>query len=213
MLERLNSWDTSLFLLLNGHHDAFFDPIMYWISNKLFWAPFYLFIIVLVILAYKKRSLLIFLCVGALIALSDQLASHLIKNVVRRLRPSHAPALAGLVHLSKAGPGGMYGFVSSHAANSFALFVFLSLILDNRFKWLKYILGIWAVLICYSRVYVGVHYPGDILGGALLGTGIGYVVSLFYKWAAPAFFPQPAAGGRTSAATRRKIYRRKDFRE
>jgi undecaprenyl-diphosphatase len=211
MLERLNSLDTHLFLALNGHHDAFFDPIMYWISNKLFWAPFYLFIIVLIIMAYKKRSLLIFLCVGLLIALSDQLASHLIKNVVRRLRPSHAPALAGLVHLSKAGPGGLYGFVSSHAANSFALFVFLGLILDSRFKWLKYILGVWAVLICYSRVYVGVHYPGDVLGGALLGSMIGYGVSLFYKWAAPAFRQQPGTGDVASAS--RKAYRRKDFTE
>lgn len=196
MLERLNGLDTRLFLLLNGHHNAFFDTVMYWISSKLFWAPFYLFIIILLITAYKRLSILILLCVGCLIALSDQLASHLIKNVVRRLRPSHAPALAGLVHLSKAGPGGMYGFVSSHAANSFALFVFLSLILDSRFRWLKYILGIWALLICYSRVYVGVHYPGDVLGGALLGSLIGYALSLLYKQLsrAPIFTARREAG-------------------
>jgi undecaprenyl-diphosphatase len=184
MIEKLNALDTRLVLWLNGHHTAFFDPVMYWVSSKLFWAPFYLFIILLIIIGYKKRSWLIFVGVGLLITLSDQLSSHLIKNTVRRLRPSHAPALEGLVHLSKAGAGGLYGFVSGHATNSFALFVFLSLVLDSRFKWLKYVLACWAVLICYSRVYVGVHYPGDLLCGALLGSLIGYFVAFLYKWVA-----------------------------
>jgi undecaprenyl-diphosphatase len=183
MMEKLKALDTELFLFLNGHHCAFFDPVMYWASNKIFWFPFYALIIFLIARSYKKRSILIFIGVGLLITLSDQLASHLIKNVVRRLRPSRDAALAGLVHLSKAGAGGLYGFVSSHAANSFALLVFLSLVLDSRFRWLKYVLLFWALLVSYSRVYVGVHYPGDVLGGVLLGSIIGYIVALLYKWA------------------------------
>src|SRR5690625_792168 len=118
MLEKLEAIDWKLFLFLNGHHSAFFDPIMYWVSNKYFWIPFYLLIVILIIMAYKKRSILIFIFTAGLVALSDQLSSHLIKPWVGRLRPSHNPAFEGLVHLSKAGPGGLHGFVSGHATNS-----------------------------------------------------------------------------------------------
>src|SRR5699024_10562760 len=102
---------------------------------------------------------LIFVFVGLLITLSDQISSSIFKPIIGRLRPSHNPDLMGLIHLSKAGPGGMFGFVSGHATNSFALFVFLSVILTPRFKWGKYILFGWAILVSYSRIYVGVHYP------------------------------------------------------
>lgn len=140
MLEKLNSLDTALFLYLNGKHNAFFDPIMYWASDKLFWVPFYILIAILLVWFYKKQSIPIFISIGVLITLADQIASHLIKPMVKRLRPSHEPDLQGLVHLSEAGPGGQYGFVSSHAANAFALVVFLFFILPQKFNWLKYIL-------------------------------------------------------------------------
>lgn len=182
MLERLKDIDTSLFLFLNERHNSFFDPIMYWISNKYFWTPFYLLIVILIIRAYKKKSILILFCIGILITLSDQLSSHLIKPWVKRLRPSHTPAIESLIHLSKAGAGGLYGFVSGHATNSFALFVFLCLVLSRKFGWLKKVLFFWAVLICYSRIYVGVHYPGDVICGALLGSLVALAVVLFYKW-------------------------------
>lgn len=87
-----------------------------------------------------------------------------------------------MVHLSKAGSGGMYGFVSGHATNSFALFIFLTLILNKKFNWLKYILCFWALLISYSRIYVGVHYPGDVICGALLGSLVGFGVAKLYQW-------------------------------
>lgn len=182
MLEKLNALDTKLFLFLNSHHNAFFDPIMYWASNKFIWTPLYLFIVILIVITYKKRSILIFICIAILITLSDQLSSHLIKPWAKRLRPSHNPAIESMVHLSKAGPGGLYGFVSGHATNSFALLVFLAVILPKKFNWLKWVLCFWALLICYSRVYVGVHYPGDITGGILLGSIVGFAVGLFYKW-------------------------------
>lgn len=181
MLEKLNNLDIRLFLFLNSHHNAFFDPIMYWFSDKLFWTPFYLFIIILIAIAYKKRSILIFIFIAILITISDQLSSEVIKPLVKRLRPSHNPAIEHLVHLSKAGPGGLYGFVSGHATNSFALFIFLVLILPKKFNWLKWILCIWAVSLSYSRIYVGVHYPGDVFCGAVLGSLVAVVVATLYK--------------------------------
>jgi undecaprenyl-diphosphatase len=107
---------------------------MYWLSDKWIWVPMYVFMAYLIVKHYKMKGILIILTVGVVIALCDQTASHLIKHVVMRLRPSHEPSLVGLIHLSKAGHGGMYGFVSSHAANAFGLATFLYFVLDNRFK-------------------------------------------------------------------------------
>jgi undecaprenyl-diphosphatase len=129
------------------------------------------------------NGIVMLLFVGLVIVLCDQTASHLIKNAVMRLRPSHEPALVGMVHLSKAGAGGIYGFVSSHAANAFGFATFLNFTLDKRFKLLKYWLFIWAVLVSYSRIYNGVHYPGDVLVAALLGTAIGWGMSKLYQYA------------------------------
>jgi undecaprenyl-diphosphatase len=180
MIEYLNSIDTHLFLFINGIHNAFFDPIMYWFSDKLIWIPMYVLIAFFVIKNYKTQGIIMLLFVAAVIALSDQTASHLIKNAVQRLRPSHEPTLAGLVHLSKAGAGGMYGFVSSHAANVFGVATFLHFALDNRFKLLKYWLFTWAVLVSYSRIYNGVHYPGDVIVAACIGALIGWSMSKLF---------------------------------
>jgi undecaprenyl-diphosphatase len=176
-MEFLKSIDTQLFLFLNGWHNAFFDQIMFWLSDRLFWIPMYLLIVFLMILRYKMRGVLMLLFIGIVIALCDQTASHLIKNLVMRLRPSQDPALAGLVHLSKAGPGGLYGFVSSHAANVFGLATFIYFTFDNQFKWLKYWLFAWAVLVSYSRIYNGVHYPGDVIAGAFIGIVYGWLMA------------------------------------
>jgi undecaprenyl-diphosphatase len=111
-----------------------------------------------------------YLLIAAMIVVSDQLSSHLIKNWILRPRPSHVARLATRIHLSRAGPGGEYGFVSGHAANSFALAVFLVLSLPKGCRPLKILLLAWASLVSYSRIYNGVHYPGDVIGGALVGT-------------------------------------------
>lgn len=179
-MEYLKSLDTDLFLAFNGWHNAFFDPIMYWLSDKLIWIPMYLLIIFLIFRKYKLKGLIMLLFIGLVIALCDQTASGLLKNTVQRLRPSHDPALMNLVHLSKAGPGGLYGFASSHAANVFGLATFLYFVLDDNFKILKYWLFIWAALVAYSRIYNGVHYPGDVVVGALIGVCWGFLLSKAY---------------------------------
>lgn len=181
MLEKIKQLDTELFLYLNSKHNAFFDPIMYWASDKLFWIPFYLVIVFLLIREYKKQSVYILISIGILITLCDQIASNLIKNTVQRLRPSHEPLLEGLIHLSKAGPSGPYGFISSHSANAFGLATFLILVLPKKYNPLKWILGFWAVLVAYSRIYNGVHYPSDVIVAALIGILLAYLVFKIYS--------------------------------
>ncbi|WP_134090766.1 phosphatase PAP2 family protein [Olivibacter sp. XZL3] len=181
MLEDLKQFDTELFLAINGKHNAFFDTIMYWSSDKLFWFPFYAVLLVFLVRIYKKFAIYILLAIAATITLCDQTASGLLKNLVKRFRPSHEPTLAGLVHLSEAGPGGKYGFVSSHSANAFGLVTFLFFLLPAKYNWLKIILLFWALLVSYSRIYNGVHYPFDILGGALVGVLSGSLIWLIFR--------------------------------
>src|SRR5882724_4109706 len=175
MLKGLQTFDETLFLFLNGKHSPFFDVLMYWASNEFFWIPLYILLFLFLFLRYKKFSWYILICVSLLIASSDQLSSNLIKNLVQRPRPSHVLSLAGRVHLSKAGAGGEYGFVSSHAANSFALALFLVLLLPRGNSAIKYLLIGWALLVSYSRIYNGVHYPGDVLCGILLGGMLAFI--------------------------------------
>jgi undecaprenyl-diphosphatase len=103
-------------------------------------------------------------------AITDLASVHLFKNVFLRLRPCHEPALSGLVHLVNNRCGGSYGFVSSHAANTFGLAIMVLLLFKKLNPWIGYGMVIWAAMVSYSRIYLGVHYPGDILGGALLGS-------------------------------------------
>ncbi|HEY3369915.1 MAG TPA: phosphatase PAP2 family protein [Prolixibacteraceae bacterium] len=179
-MEFLQSIDKDLFLFLNGMHNAFFDSFMYWMSDRFVWVPMYVGIILLLVWRYKMRGVWMVLFLVAAIALCDQTASHLLKNLVQRLRPSQEPSLAGLVRISKAGPGGLFGFASSHAANSSGLAIFLYFALDNRLKIMKYGLLIWAVLVSYSRIYNGVHYPGDVLAGWIIGLAYGYLMAKAY---------------------------------
>lgn len=182
MLQNLERLDQELFLWLNSKHNAFFDVIMYWASSQFFWIPFYLALAVYLFRKLGKTVYYYYLCIALLITASDQLSSHLIKNWARRPRPSHVPEISNMIHLSKAGPGGLYGFVSSHASNSFALAIFLVLTLPPAFNWLKHGMVGWALLVAYSRIYNGVHYPGDVLGGMLLGALLAFLFSRLFRY-------------------------------
>ena len=174
MLEFLDHIDRIIFLFLNELHSPFWDQVMWWISGRFNWIPLYLLITGYLIYRYKWKVIVILLLVALLITLSDQGSVHLFKMVFKRLRPCHNPEISQLVHIVRNHCGGMYGFVSSHAANSFAVASYSILLIRNKYYTMFIIL--WATLVSYSRIYLGVHYPGDILGGAILGLVLGYIV-------------------------------------
>ncbi len=180
MLEHIIDYDTNLFLFLNSKHTEFWDSIMWIVSGKLTWIPLYLLVAFFVVRKYRWKGVLTLLLFGVLITLADQISVRGFKEVFERLRPSHNPHIAHLVHSVNDYKGGQYGFVSSHAANCFAFAVF-SLKLFRR-SWYSAAIIFWASFVAYSRVYMGVHYPGDILGGAILGSVIGIVVYQIHEY-------------------------------
>jgi len=171
MLEFLNHIDHTLFLFFNGIHSPFFDSVMFKLTKGMVWTPLFLFLLYLVIRQYRWQTLWVLAFVAVMFLASDQL-SNLFKEWICRLRPSHEPGLA--VHLVNAYKGGTYGFYSGHASNTFSLAVFLTLVLGNRYCWIAFVVFPWALIMCYTRIYLGVHFPGDILAGMIAGSAIGY---------------------------------------
>ena len=177
MLIRL---DQQLLLYLNSINSPFWDEVMYALSGKLLWIPLYLAILVYLGIKYKRKVLVILLFVILGITIADQTSVHLFKNVFHRLRPCHEPALEGLVHLVRGECGGLYGFVSSHATNSFYVAMFSLLFIRKR--WYSFSIILWALIVSYSRIYLAVHYPGDVICGAILGAMIGWGVYSLYAF-------------------------------
>ncbi len=153
---------------------------MYWASNRFVWIPLYLFFFFLAYKQVGKRIWLLALAALLLIVLSDQLSNHAFKNVFLRYRPCHNILIQAQVHLNGS-CGGTYGFVSSHAANTFALAMLLFLFFKNKIKYFGPGIFFWAAFVSYSRMYNGLHYPADIAVGAILGMGIGVVVFKLYE--------------------------------
>jgi len=174
------SLDKELLLFFNGMHSDFLDAFMYMVSGKAIWAVFYLGIIVSLIKKMGPRNgFAAIMAIIIVITLADQTASSVFKPLFQRFRPSHEPSLNGLVHLVNGYTGGRFGFCSSHAANVFGLAVFAGSLLQNKITYIFLIA--WAILVSYSRIYLGVHYPGDIIVGALWGVFYANVILIAYR--------------------------------
>ncbi|MBD5307667.1 MAG: phosphatase PAP2 family protein [Bacteroides sp.] len=175
MLQFLSDLDTQIFLAINGFHTAAIDQFMWLISNKLIWVPLYAVTLALLIHRYGWRAGLM-VTAGAIVAvtIADQTCASLIRPVVERMRPSNTDnPLSALVHIVNDYHGGRYGFPSCHAANTFAFATFMSRLFRMRGIVFVTLFG-WALINCWSRMYLGVHYPGDLIVGAIIGSASGY---------------------------------------
>lgn len=182
IIDSIKDLDTQLFLYLNSKHNPFFDVVMFWASHKYFWIPLYAFFLFLAYKHFGKKIWMVALGAVLVIVLADQISVHAFKNVFLRYRPCHNLQICDQVHLND-GKGGTYGFISSHAANTFALAMFLSLLFRNKMKHFGFLVFLWAAFVSYSRIYNGVHYPSDIAIGAIVGMGIGIVVYKLFQFA------------------------------
>lgn len=182
VLDTLKDIDTQALLALNGQYSDLMDQFWYVYTDKLTWALLYVSLLWVLLKNLSKRQLLLAaVFIGLTILLADQTSSSLIRHQVARLRPANLDnPISSLVHIVNGYRGGAYGFPSSHAANTFALTAFLGTLMRRRS--ITWLLLVWSVLNCYSRIYLGVHYPGDILMGALLGSLVGLLSCwLYYK--------------------------------
>ncbi|MBS1647955.1 MAG: phosphatase PAP2 family protein [Bacteroidetes bacterium] len=178
MFEALKKIDEQLLLWGNSLHSPYLDGFMYYLTEFWLWIPLFVWWLWELYKTHQKKTGLLLLFMGGLLLASDRL-SVLIKNNVRRYRPTHNLLLQKQVHTVHEYVGGMYGYVSSHAANVFAIAFFIFLVMRSTNKTgMKISLFVWAFFICYTRIYLGVHYPFDLLSGAALGSLLAF---LFYK--------------------------------
>lgn len=166
----LSDIDARLLLIVNGAHSPFFDSVMWCISGRWIWVPFYA---VLAYLLFRrmswKRASICLVTIGLIILAADQTCATLIRPEIGRLRPANLNnPLSSFVHVVNGYRGGRYGFPSCHAVNTFALSVFMSLVI--RHKWFTVMMFSWAFVVSYSRMYLGVHYFGDLFCGATIGS-------------------------------------------
>ena len=187
MIDNLLELDKEIFLYLNGLHLPWLDHPIFIFTNTLTWTPLFLVLLYMMTKHYRQQTWVFLIGLTVAIILSDQITTSLMKPFFMRWRPSRDPELAGLVHTVKGYTGGKYGFASSHAANTFATATFVFVLLRKIRPWI-FLLFAWALFICYTRIYLGVHYPGDLLAGGLVGALIGWALA------------------KISDETRRKIY-------
>ena len=174
MPEALLQLDTDMFRWINGHHCTAMDWTMWVLSQHWCMAVVLLIFFGLVTLRTEPRRWWpVLLAVGLCFLLADQGSVHLLKETVCRLRPCHA---LDDVRMFRTGCGGQYGFVSSHAANAFAVVTLLWMRYRKKSRLGVILLIVWAVATCYSRAYLGKHYPGDLVCGAMFGTVVGLIV-------------------------------------
>ena len=189
-IQQLISFDQQLLLQINGSDSLFWDGFMWIATNMRTWIPMAIVLLYVIFKNNKiKETLLIIGLIALVFTLSDQISSGLCKPFFARFRPTQDPELMYQIDIVNGYRGGIYGFTSSHAANTFGLAIFLSLVIKN---WsLSIFLFIWAAINAYSRMYLGVHYPGDILFGTLTGLGVGILVYYLYHYLQKKFMNQP----------------------
>lgn len=176
MLQQLLQLDTWLFYLINGiGQNAFFDFLLPLWRSQYFWSPLYLFFVTFLLFNFSPRTTLFVLAFFLLtFMLCDQLSAGVIKKIVQRLRPCKTPELLDTINLLVPCGSGK-SFVSAHATNHFGIAVYVGNLFKQHFAWLKPVLLFWAAMVAYAQVYVGVHFPADVICGAVLGAVIGSV--------------------------------------
>lgn len=188
MLEQIIQFDQELFLLINrGLGNTVFDWLLPILRNPFTWSPLYLFLIIFFIKHYGKTGILIVACTLITFGISDATSSHLIKKSVKRVRPCNDVVFKSEVTL-RARCGSGFSFTSSHATNHFAMAMFWIVLFRRKWRHALWLCLIWAISISFSQIYVGVHYPLDILSGAILGTLIGLGTGTLFKRFYPRFF-------------------------
>lgn len=188
MIETIKKWDEELFLWLNSFHSDALDPIVFQMTETITWVPLYIFLIYKIYKYDPKNSWWVFGGVMITILLADQVSSGFMKPFFERLRPCHDSRWDGMIH-NYGRCGGLYGFVSSHAANTFGLAVYLNLKMKGKLKGLGW-LFLYAFAVSYTRIYLGVHYPLDILIGAVIGALAAWLAWFFIVFVKREFVKQ-----------------------
>ena len=202
MIEKILLYERDAFFALNGSDSAFLDRFMWLYTGKEVWLP--LAILIIGVLVYKKNwreSLLIILAIALVVLLCDQFASHVCKPLFTRFRPTHHPDFMEQVKTVFNYRGGLYGFISSHAANAFGFATLMALIMKNR--WFGWTIFLWAALTAYTRIYLGVHFISDVVPGMVVGTLFGYVVYRLYLFVRSKWLPVESFGAFPAYSKRR----------